>query len=89
MKTNRRHYVARPDKSGALPLARVGGLLNEAWPLTIMAEVVSGPTDSVGREVHLVIDNALDLDVLEYSIRAQRQRLAMFGDTGRTDGSKP
>lgn len=90
MRTHRRHFVAKPDKSGTLPLVRVGNMPNNAWPLTIMAEVAAGPADSVGREVHVVIDNLLDLDVLEYGIVQQRKRLALFGDTGRVqpDGSR-
>lgn len=80
----KRHFRARLDETGMIPPVHIGNMPGKTWPMTIMALVKSGPADSIGREVHLVIDNEIDLDVLEYGIRAQRERLAMYGDTGRS-----
>jgi hypothetical protein len=86
---HRRHIIARPEECGA-PLVRAGNVPGRTWPLTITARTVAGPSGTENREVHLIIDNETDLDILEYGIRAQRERLALYGDTGRLlpDGSR-
>lgn len=86
---HRRLIIARPEKCGA-PLVRNGNVPGQSWPMTITARTVAGPSGTENREIRLLIENTTDLDILEYGIKAQRERLALYGDTGRVlpDGSR-